>query len=171
VFARGETSKVLDERDARHLGFGGAPPAYLEWRKPGPDAWKRIAVNGDFGHFEKGEELGLAELLFREYAGRPLPKPATRPGHRDTVSGGDLDPEEKELTRSLHQGDLDACVLQWRLVANRIRQVSGKNAKLLVQRVCAAIRSLERDVRRRPADYSEPKVAFIRALLESMWPR
>ena len=104
-----ERSAPVNKATARRLGFGSqAPPRGLEWSFDKPRVWKTIPVNVlDTVPGEDGEP-DLASILFRRYAGRPLPG-VTRNGLKKSKACLPIaeEPEEEELTRSVYQCALD----------------------------------------------------------------
>ena len=157
---------------ARKLGFTGpSVPNGLDWRLP-PAAWKSIPINAldplDGVEFE----TDLAGSLFEMYSGRRLPAPHERIVGKNPSGEPGQDKrfdEEEELTRSLHQGELDQFVLRWRLVVRAISRASTGNEPLRACRVCDAVARMTKVAAARPSEWPQYRQRFVKDLLENSW--
>jgi hypothetical protein len=157
---------------ARHLGFSsGAAPQVLEYALRNRGPWRELAVNVP-SHISAG--LGgcdVAALLFWQYTGRGFPgsngSSAPIAASGDASKDAEVDNEEEELTRSLHQGALDRFVLQWRLNIHRIVACSGKNRDLLKKRMAEARRLIDTESEERPELWPTERREFVEDLFET----
>jgi len=77
--------------------------------------------------------------------------------------------EEEELTRSLHQGELDQFVLKWRLVVRAINRASTGNDALRACRIRDAVARVTKEAAARSAEWPQYRQRFVKDLLENSW--
>jgi hypothetical protein len=167
-----ECEAAVPKLVARKLGFTAHSfQNGLDWRVT-PAAWKSIPIN-------EMDRLGgtefkpdLAGSLFEMYAGRSLPLPGGRAvsdDHSDGLGRDDQFDEEEELTRSLHQGELDQFVLKWRLVVRAISRASTGNDALRNCRIRDTVARMTKDAAGRPTEWPQYRQRFVKDLLEDSW--
>ena len=161
---------VLERKLSIWLGFHGPDaPTVLEWRVTS-DTWRSVPVNHlDSTVNGSDSNSDLAGTLFQAYAGRPLPMKSRGTPTRTGANGGPGFDEEKELTRSLHQGELDKFVLRWRLVAKALSAASKDNSDVRKHRVADALKRIGREAHVRPECWPTYRRQFVQELLEGSW--
>ena len=167
-----ECEAAVPKQVARKLGFTGqSAPNGLDWRLP-PSAWQSIPINALDRLGGAEYEADLAGSLFEMYSGRNLPQQHGRSfadDHSDPPGRDDQFDEEKELTRSLHQGELDQFVLKWRLVVRAIGRASTGNDALRACRIHDAVVRITKDAIARPTAWPQYRQRFVKDLLENSW--
>ena len=89
--------------------------------------------------------------------------------HSDGSGRDDHFDEEEELTRSLHQGELDQFVLKWRLAVRALNRASTGNNALRACRIHDAVVRITKDAIARPTAWPQYRQHFVKDLLEKSW--
>jgi hypothetical protein len=167
-----ECEAAVPKQMARKLGFtGDSAPNGLDWRVP-PSAWQSIPINTLDRMGGAEFEADLAGSLFEMYAGRNLPLlrgKSLADDHSDGSGRDDHFDEEEELTRSLHQGELDQFVLKWRLAVRALNRASTGNNALRACRIHDAVVRITKDAIARPTAWPQYRQHFVKDLLEKSW--
>jgi hypothetical protein len=160
---------------AAKLGcIGDQAPRWLLWRLGPASPWGKVPVNRLEAAANVQGSWALAQQLHWEYSGRQLPGTPknSAPTDSDELAGVvELSDDERELTASDHQGELDRFVLVWRTIARRVAQASGGNIGLRRFHVQDVLSRVRKEADAEPEQWPAYRFDFVRKLLEQPWPK
>jgi hypothetical protein len=169
-----DEAACLPSKVQANLGFGcDHAPKFLSWRPASKRKWFKIPVNNLELIGDDRESADLAQQLFWEFSGRVLctnQSPNVRIPDTKPPDGPDISAEEKELTISGHQGELDKFVLEWRAIARSIAQCCKGNEALRLNRILSVERRIDLAARSVPTEWPFFKRNFVKELLKRRWP-
>jgi len=151
--------------------FGNHAPRWLMWRMNRQADWRKIPVNLLAVAGDRSVSADLVQQLYWEYSGRNLPRPTGDPRLPlvPTPPEEEMSDDERELTLSEHQGELDRLVLEWRLIARRVGLAAGENPRLRQFHFQNVVARVLEESRRHPERWPSYRVNFVRQLLERRW--
>lgn len=160
---------MLPPSIAKRLGFHEVhPPRSLQWFDKTGGRWLKVPVNNLDVIGDESNPTDLAQQLFWEYTGRLLPIPGAPPKQSDYGKDA-FPPDEEELIRSEHQGELDRFVLVWRSIARRVIQSCDRNIPLKQSRTESILARIDAEAQSSPRQWPEYRQEFVRKLLRRQW--
>jgi hypothetical protein len=169
-----DSQAVLHAKHAKRLGFErGQGPSGLKWYMGRGLGWGAIPINFLDPVDDHGVEVDLAQQLYEEFAGCPLPgRGGVRPPPPPGSDGGDGDDhleDEDELALSDHQGAMDRFVLEWRALARRVARAACENEDLHRHYAATVVKRVLSEAARKSSDWPRYKIDFVKKLMERPW--